>query len=221
MSLYPLPIETFIVRRLDELGIRPAELTERCGISNARTGLRVLLGVYRGDWAGERARAILRYLPAGLGVEEDAVAAAIWETREAIAREERTAKADREARWRAAFKPHAYLTTEHARPSSITMCAFTGGPDRWLKVPLDLARPPVTYADQALAVAREQKGVPFFGTVIGVTVNYSPDSAVRLDLAGTPIESYPRAYSPAQISVVIGRRPVTQGQIDAMFVSGG
>jgi hypothetical protein len=77
MSLYPLPIETFIARRLDELGIRPAELTERCGIRKARTGLRVLLDVYRGEWQSERARTILRNLPAALGVEDDAAKKAL------------------------------------------------------------------------------------------------------------------------------------------------
>ena len=38
--------------------------------------------------------------------------------------------------------------------------------------------------------------MPFFGAVTGVIVNYSPDRAVRFDLAGTPIECLPRAYCP-------------------------
>ena len=32
MSPYPLPIETWTVKRMDQLSLRPAEVAERCGI---------------------------------------------------------------------------------------------------------------------------------------------------------------------------------------------
>jgi hypothetical protein len=48
---------------------------------------------------------------------------------------------------------------------------LTGGPDRWLKVNLDLGQSPVTFAGQARMVASKTTGVPFFGRVTGFIVN--------------------------------------------------
>ena len=207
MSSYPLPIETFIVKRMDQLGLRSAQVAERCGIRNIRTGLRALGNVYRGLWENEWARAILRNLAAALEVEESLVAAEVCRTKEAIAHAKRKAEAEQEAAWRAAFVAHAYRTTERTQPAQITLCAVTGGSDRWLKIALDLTQPPLSYANQALVVARRTREVPFFGAVTGVIVNYSPDRAVRFDLAGTPIECLPRAYSPGRTSFMLrGRR---------------
>ena len=207
MSSYPLPIETWILKRMDQLGIRPAQVAERCGITNIRTGLRALGNVYRGFWQDEQARAILRNLAAALEVEESLVAAEVCRTKEAIANAKRKAEAEQQAASRAAFVPHAYLTTERTQPAQIALCAVTGGSDRWLKIALDLTQPPLSYVNQALVVARRTREVPFFGAVTGVIVNYSPDRAVRFDLAGTPIECLPRAYCPGQTSFMLrGRR---------------
>jgi hypothetical protein len=207
MSSYPLPIETFIVKRMDQLGLRSAQVAERCGIRNIRTGLRALGNVYRGLWENEWARAILRNLAAALEVEESLVAAEVCRTKETIAHAKRKAEAEQEAAWRAAFVAHAYRTTETTQPAQIALCAVTGGPDRWLRIALDLTQPPLSYANQALVVARGTKEVPFFGAVTGVTVNYTPDRAVRFDLDGTPIECLPRAYSPGRTSFMLrGRR---------------
>ncbi len=94
MSSYPLPIETFIVKRMDQLGLRSAQVAERCGIRNIRTGLRALGNVYRGLWENEWARAILRNLAAALEVEESLVAAEVCRTKETIAHAKRKAEAE-------------------------------------------------------------------------------------------------------------------------------
>ena len=142
MGPYPLPIETFIVKQMDQLGLRPAQVAERCGIRNVLTGLRALGNVYRGLCEDEWARAILRNLAAALEVEESLVAAEVCRTKEAIANAKRKAEAEQQAAWQAAFVPHAYLTTERTQPAQIALCAVTGGSDRWLKIALDLTQPP-------------------------------------------------------------------------------
>ncbi len=70
---------------------------------------------------------------------------------------------------------------ERAAPSRapLWLCALTGGPDRWLTT-----RPPLTFAEQALATARREAATLFYGAVTGVIVNYSPDRAIRFDLEG-------------------------------------
>jgi hypothetical protein len=93
--------------------------------------------------------------------------------------------------------------------SSITMYGFSGGSERWLRIPLDCTHPSVTFAIQAMAVVRKTPVVPFFGPTTGFVVNYSPDRAVRFDLDGNPVEVLPRAYSPADVELQIGRRRIS------------
>jgi hypothetical protein len=119
------------------------------------------------------------------------------------------AAAEAEANWRAAFKPHGILLGAEERPSQILFFAITGGAERWLTIPLDLSQSPVTFAEQALAVARKTPSVPFFGRTTGFIVNYTPDHALRFDLEGQPLETLARAYCPGEITVTLGRRPVS------------
>lgn len=83
---------------------------------------------------------------------------------------------------------------------------MTGGPERWLKIPLDLSQPPVTYAVQAREFVSKTPFVPFFGKTTGFIVNYTPDSAVRFDLDGHPVEHFDRAYAPGEVEVFIGKQ---------------
>jgi hypothetical protein len=76
---------------------------------------------------------------------------------------------------------------------------MTGGPERWLKIPLDLSQPPVTYAVQAHDFVAKTPFVPFFGKTTGFIVNYTPDSAARFDLDGDPVEHFDRAYIPGRL----------------------
>ena len=119
---------------------------------------------------------------------------------------ERQAEAEREAAWRACFKPHAYLVGTRERPWSITFYGMTGGAERWLKIPLNLSQPPVTYAAQAHEFAKKTPDTKFFGPTTGFIVNYTPDSAVRFDLQGNPVEHFERAYVPDEVEVFIGKQ---------------
>jgi hypothetical protein len=89
------------------------------------------------------------------------------------------------------------------------MYCFSGGPKRWLKIPLDCSQPPVTFAEQALAVVRKTPLVMFFGSTTGYIVNYTPEFAVRFDLEGNPIEVLPRAYSPEPFELQIRTRKIS------------
>jgi len=104
----------------------------------------------------------------------------------------------------ALFIPHGYLIGTEARPSQITIYGLTGGPDRWLKIRLDLSQPPVTFAIQAHAAAKTTPIVPFHGPTTGFIVNHTPTRSVRFDLSGNPIECLPFAYSPGQVEPSVG-----------------
>ncbi len=88
--------------------------------------------------------------------------------------------------------------------------------ERWLKIPLDISEPPITYAEQALAVVRKTPVVQFFGPTTGFIVNYTPDHAVRFDLEGKPVETLAHAYRPGEVTLYLGGReipPATLGRI--------
>jgi hypothetical protein len=136
---------------------------------------------------------------------------------EAQAEEQRRRAAEvAEAEWRDRFRPHAVILTELRVPSQITFCGLTGGAERWLVIPFDLSKPPISYIRQALEALPEKarmerdgkRSVPFFGEVLGIIINYSPDRAVRCDIVGTPLEILSRAYRPGQIRLSLGGKPV-------------
>ena len=149
---------------------------------------------------------VLDNLAVALEVDKAVVENAIAATAEIIAETNRLAEAERDAAWRKSFKPNAYLVGSTNRPTQITFYGMTGGPERWLKIPLDLSQPPVTYALQALEFVAKTPFVPFFGPTTGFVVNYTPDSAVSFDLDGNPIEHFDRAYRPGQVEVFIGKQ---------------
>jgi len=208
MSDCLLPIREVVETRLKELGIGRGELVRRCGFRNVNKGIRRCEAVCDGDLDSSSARMILQALPAALEVGETVVEAAVRKSGALIERAKRRADAERDAAWRALFKPHAYLIGTETRPWSIAMYGFSGGSERWLKIPLDCSRPSVTFATQALSVVRKTPEVRFFGATTGFIVNYSPDRAVRFDLDGNPVEVLPRVYSPGDVELQIGRRRI-------------
>jgi hypothetical protein len=109
------------------------------------------------------------------------------------------------------FVLHAYLLATNKLPSQITLYGITGGSERWLKIPLDLTKPPVTFAAQARAFVRKTPIVPFHGPTTGFIINYSPDTAVRFDASGNPVENLDRAYAPGQVAVFAGKRKLPAG----------
>lgn len=96
-----------------------------------------------------------------------------------------------DARWRAAFKPHAVLTTANQIPRPIFAAALTGV-DRKLLIdlPEDVAKP----AWPRHVAKNLPYGLPGFGRVTGFVINYTPDQAVRFNLDGNPVEKLDKAY---------------------------
>ena len=199
------PIHELIETQQKQLGLRRNELARRCGFKNLDKGLRRIDGVCHGDLDSPGAKMVLDNLAAALEVDKVVVEEAITATAEIIADANRLAEAERDAAWRKSFKPHAYLVGSENRPSQITFYGMTGGPERWLKIPLDLSQPSVTFAVQAHEFVKKTPFVPFFGKTTGFIVNYTPDSAVSFDLHGNPVEHFDRAYIPGQVEVFIGK----------------
>jgi len=200
------PIHELIEKRQKQLGLGRNELARRCGFKNLDKGLRRIDGVCQGDLDSPGAKMVLDNLAVALEVDKVVVEEAIAATAEVIADANRLAEAKREAAWRKSFKPHAYLVGSTNRPSQITFYGMTGGAERWLKIPLDLSQPPVTYALQAHEFVAKTPFVPYHGRTTGFIVNYTPNSAVRFDLDGNPVEHFDRAYIPGQVEVFIGKQ---------------
>ena len=203
------PIHDLIETRLKGLGMRRGELARRCGLKCVAKGLRRIDRVCHGDLNSQGARMVLDALPAALDIDKDAIWTTVRGTADIIAEAERRAAAEREEAWLTSFLPHAYLLGTEGHPTEITLYGLTGGPERWLKIPLDLSQPPVTFAAQAHAVVKKTPYAPWHGGTTGFIVNYSRDSAVRFDLDGNPVEYFDRAYRPAgQFVLMIGGRKV-------------
>ena len=161
------------------------------------------------------ARGLVDRLPASLEVPAEVVTEAVAET----ARQMRAAE---DAAWRAAFKPHAIILTEHTRPTQITMAAICGA-DRRLRIEFKSGSSSITYVRQALEETRRRSSsgaIMFYGRPTGIIVNYSPDAAVRFDLEGNAVEGLPSAYRLGQLMVSIGGRPIPPAALDAMFGGG-
>lgn len=210
-----LPLYNLVTARMKEIGLSRHAFIERCGYKNTGKGLRRLDAIWDGDLSSKISCAILAAAPAILDISPETVAAAVSESvsrREQSAQkaeaERAVAAAKRDVAWRASFQPDAYLLGTASRPSQITIYGMTGGAKRWLSIPLDLSKPPVTLAAQALAVARQTPQAPFFGSTTGFVVNYTSDRAVLFDLDGHPKEIFDHAYMPGEVSLSIGGRKI-------------
>ena len=209
-----LPISTLVSTRCKELGLRPVELIHRCGYKNISKGLRRLEHFCQGNFTGSDT--LIRALPLALDVPEEAV-------REAVEDTERQIREAEEAAWRAAFVPHAIVMTERSFPQPLHVAAIIGI-GRLKRVDFDLSKSPETFLKQALDGVREKLAgwkwdqIPTFGKPVGVIVNYSPDRAVSYDLDGNAIEASDRAYRLGEGSFSIGKRPVSRGELDAIFL---
>ena len=211
------PIHELIEARMKQIGLGRGELALRCGFKNVAKGLRRIDAVCNGDISSKGATMVIDAIPAALEIDKNKVDEALQKTAKIIEEAEQSAAAAGEAAWRASFLPCAYLLGTNTRPSSITLCGISGGPKRWLTIPLDTSRPPETFAAQALAVAKETPTVPFFGRTTGVIVNYTPDSAVRFDLDGAPVQEFDQAYEPGQVTILIGGRKLSAGLTAKLF----
>ena len=143
-----LPIATLILERSAALKLRRSDLVRRAGYKNVTKGLRRLDELCAGEL--KAAASLMPGLAAALELPPELVAEAIRQSERQIAEAERIAEQHEEAAWRAKFQPCVYLVGSSERPSSISMFGLSGGADRWLRIPLDISRQPVTFAAQAL-----------------------------------------------------------------------
>ncbi len=108
-------------------------------------------------------------------------------------------------------------------PAGCFLVAAFIGIERLLRIDFDLAFAPVTYTNQALAGLQRKlaefksETIPAFGRPIGVIVNYTPDRAIRFDLAGNPLEILPRTHRLADPSVALSHRPIMPATLRAIM----
>jgi hypothetical protein len=175
-------------------------------------------------------RALAR-LPGALEIAPEVVERAVAATEGLLAEVRRRQEEERriaqeidDAAGRAAFRPHAVIQTEHRVPTQITICGLIGGPARFLVIPFDLSKSPLTFIQQAVAglPAKQENGrryVSFFGEALGIIVNYAPDRAVRCDLEGQPVEVLPKAYRIGEVRLSVGGKAVPANLIHRLLRS--
>jgi hypothetical protein len=209
----PSPIQVLIESRCRDLGLTPVDLVRRGGYQNIAKGLRRLEVLTNGDL--ESSRGLIARLPEALELPPEVIAEAVRETRRQIHESE-------EQVYRESFKPHAIILTERRIPSQITFALLTGAP-RHLRIDLDLSKPRSTFIHKALSETRlrlHRLGgmIPFFGKVLGLIVNYSPERAVRYDLEGNAVEVLKGAYREGESYLQIGRRKLSPEQASQLFL---
>lgn len=196
----------------ERLGVSRAELIRRAGYSTVSKGLRRLDELENGELAS--ARGLVERLPLALGVGPDRVRDAVAATKRQLEEEARREEERDEAAWRAAFRPHAVVTTERRVPQPIFIVALIGV-DAILRLDFDVEAGPETFLDQALeGVARKIResgngSLTGFGRPTGVVVNYSPDYAVRYDLEGRTLKTLNAAYWPGHATLALKGRELS------------
>lgn len=203
------PLAELIQTRMKELGLTQEALGRRLGYSNTAKAAGRVYALCNDKPFSTKSLAALRRLPEALELSSATIEEAVSATEQlfsARAREaedqRRAAQKAEDAAWRAAFRPHAVILTEHTVPTQITMCALTGGAGVRLIIPIDASKPPLTFINQAVAGLKEHFrepgngpiGILFFGRALGLIINYAPDQAIRCDLDGTPREVLTKAY---------------------------
>src|SRR6266699_6393187 len=200
------PIKTLIENRSRDLGLSRQDIVQRAGYRNIAKGCRRLDELLTGDV--HVARGLIDRLPAALDVPAATVTEAIAET----ARQQREAE---DAAYRAAFRPHAIILTEHRIPTQITF-AITGV-DQQLRVDFTSGSSRISYIQQALKAVRQRSPIRFFGRATGVIVNFSPDQAVRFDLQGNAVEVLTAAYLPGTLTFSLRGRSVSKEALAAVM----
>ena len=209
-----LPIETLIRKRAAKLGLGGTELVRRAGYKNVSKGLRRLSELYGGEF--EASRGLIAGLPHVLGQSADDVQKAVQASRRQIAEAE-------EARWRAAFVPHAVILTERTRPQGLFIAAMIGISEL-KRVDFTLGSAPVTYIQQAVDGVQQKlkrwgRGqLPCFGRPTGIIVNYTPDWAVRFDLRGQSVESFDTAHRLGEATLSMKGRACSTAELQSCWV---
>lgn len=176
------PITDLLDRRMAALGLTDNTLLARLGYRNLAKGHRRLEALRSGDvGVGDQMKPVLADV---LEVRPSVLEAVIKDTRAA-------AQAEQDATYRASFNPHTVLLTERSVPSQITICGMVNG-DRLRVITFDDDIQPDSYVQHVLD--RLPEGLPFFGSVTGFAVNYTPDHATIHDRDGRITHALERAY---------------------------
>jgi hypothetical protein len=211
-------IAAVIQNRCAALRLGRSDLVRRAGYKNIAKGIRRLDALCAGDL--NTTASLIAGLPAALELPPEEVAAAVRQIQEQITAADRAAEEAREAVWRANFSPCAYLRGAATRPSSGFMYGISGGPERWLKIPLDLSRSPLSFAAQALEDVRNRREVQFFGPVTGFVINYTLSFAVGFDVQGNALEFYHFALRGEEVPLAVGKKPIPPGLLSKMIYPG-
>lgn len=218
------PLAGLIQARMQELGLIDEALGHRLGYANPAKAAGRVHALCNGLPLSAKSRFALWRLPAAIEVSVGIVVRAVadterlfaqWEQAEEEKRRRNQESEDRE--WRASFRPHAVIQTEHTRPSQITICGLMGGAGPRLIIPLDTSQSPLTFVEQALdalprhTMRRSDGGrhAMFFGKALGLIINFSPEAALRCDLNGNPLEVLAKAYRVGEVSLSLGGAPLT------------
>jgi len=200
-----MSIKTLVEKRSRELGLSRQDVVRRAGYVNLSKGYRRLDALLAGDL--HTTRGLIDRLAVALDVPVEVVTEAVEATQREI-------WAQQDAAWRASFRPHAVILTEHERPTSITMAAFSSA-DRQLRVEFEPGTASISYLAQTLRAARQRSPINFYGKAVGFIINYAPDNAIRYDLNGNPLDVLSSAYRPEELTISIRGRPVSR---DALAV---
>jgi hypothetical protein len=207
------PLAALIETRMQQLALDRAALGLRLGYQNPAKAAGRVYALCDGHITSTKSKTALHRLATAIEVPAEVVEAAVkatvsflaelrWQEDEKL----RIARETEDAEWRATFIPHAIILGDRKIPTSITMCAISGGPKRWLNIELDLSEPTSTFVQQALAALPGKLNlgkdgrltVPFFGYALGFIVNYSPGQAVRYDMKGNAVENLSKAVRPGE-----------------------
>lgn len=130
--------------RCRELGLTPTDLVRRAGYSNTAKGLRRLQALLNGDL--DSTEGLIAKLPEALNLPPEVITQAVEETRSQIDEKEEEA-------YRANFKPHAIILTEHTIPTQICFALLTGA-SLHLRIDFDLNQPRSSYSSSAQRTSR-------------------------------------------------------------------
>src|SRR4051812_22820527 len=226
------PLAGLIQARMRELGLTAEALGRRLGYTNPAKAAGRVHALCNGLPFSAKSRFALWRLPEALELPADIVVQTISSTERLFADLQRDAEEQRrlaqeaeDAAWRKSFRPHAVVQTEYTVPTQITICGFMGGAGPRLIIPFDLSQSPVTFIQQAVDAVPENtmprsdggRHVMFFGKALGLIINYSPDSALRCDLDGKPLEALHKAYRPGEVRLSFGGAPISPAAVSRVL----
>lgn len=157
---------------------------------------------------------------------KEALEAAIAETKEIVAREEREAALAQEEAERKAFRPYFQAVPELKEPRQITLFAVTGGHARYTHyLPPDFPTWPLEaqYAllqkEVPLAYAKAEGRTLFMGRITGYRLFRTYDGpSLLLSVNGNPLGIDDEAPVP-EATLTIGKRTLTSGEAERILFS--